>query len=1327
MAGAYRVLRVPLSQHLHQLKKNAEQADFGYTHQSLLDELQNQVAIEEELDAINGSAAGEERGVQRELGEISKIVDVNKECLHYLSGITDLEDFYSDLTTINAKRVLDLVSQKMKSRFWRRKLSSKVRRAWQNIGRYSELVTLHLKNAADFHQFYYDARQVEVKLNERCHKFLNARRRYNWDNCEGTVVEARELTNLLKTQYQHLEYLAARSREILERSSQVVPIHLRLNRLKGPVNGVMLCDYETPNFKLSAGDSVVVLSNSSSYPAEQSQTSESQTESRSELASGTTTSEDINDLASSHVDGVRGVPSEPAVHRPPVPFRWERREDQTSGTESALYASTSYLTGSSLQGPSADKLQWHVRTPDGSVDGRVPAVCVWIPAPDLEARERSIALNRILLDTWKDIIDDQLLVCLRFFKRLLRRLLESDGITTDDDEAFKRFLHELTYSLSEPPSAENDDTRNKEFLELISVTRELWQKTRQDGARLGENVTHLKRTEISNFHCVLVWIKIHMQTNREYEQQISSTYQVSQKHLEELRSESYKITETITVLNEVAKKEREKVDELLRQLHEWNAGHRMPTEVRPSPSTSSEEQLLSSSGSEISDTEVSESGLESHSVPGSSEYSSELVMEEYQTKMTTKTRFPSMTYMLPAIFAYGEQGYSDEVASSEEASSVEDAAIDYGAETDSYTKWRDGQIYQKWVPAITADGGVGVGGTESESTELESGEARYVSTKSLNMSITLEPDVPLRSPGRTVYRSRQQIDTAESEKTYSVVYIEVARADQSEDRTGGTISIGQFDKAVQADHKSPTSKVRRITQMREEEEEDESLIRREARKILISPARGIKVDNSVQTISTLLEGRSVGLMTLDESELVALITSVSEAHMVSKTDIIDVSKSKERQDVFSSEEERQIARSIESDAMDDVLQEISAQTPQPVYHGTYVDVRMTSALQPSSSFHYIPSVTKTTQTSPERESVSEIIQSVKPILVATRKEFSFSLEKSIQATPETCPREVITEFPISSYREYFSIRLGTYSEQVATQLTNEVIESAMEELITEIVQQRIIKETNEYIERITREKEVLQQELIQIRERIYTTELQIVPGRSAQPVTDTHQQEMQKTEDITRLTTIGSSSKSTQMVQSICQYIAKKYDVEQKAVGKTIITTGDETTTEREDRQEEITEEHDITLERHHCKYCGKRLVTEEQNKQDKELQTDGAEEMKGITEPDESPIIIEPTKTKAFGMQTDVSVRREPLRPTVDEVTMCVSTSVGEYGPVGVSTPTTEVRRETELVTESYEQVSVPKVVKVESVSVQADMFGMRTVEASQHVLLEAKSDVSQ
>lgn len=185
-----------------------------------------------------------------------------------------------------------------------------------------------------------------------------------------------------------MEYLAARSKEILERSSQVVPIHLRLKRLKGPVNGVMLCDYETPNFKLSAGDSVLVLSNSASYPAEQSQTSESQTESRSELVTGTTTSEDINDHDPRLIDGMT---TGPAVYRPPIPFRWERREDQTSGTESATYTSTSYLTESSIQGPSADKLQWHVRKPDGSVDGRVPAVCVWIPAPDLEARERSIA------------------------------------------------------------------------------------------------------------------------------------------------------------------------------------------------------------------------------------------------------------------------------------------------------------------------------------------------------------------------------------------------------------------------------------------------------------------------------------------------------------------------------------------------------------------------------------------------------------------------------------------------------------------------------------------------------------------------------------------------------------------------------------------------------------------------------------------------------------------------------------------------------------------------------------------------------------------------
>ncbi|KAF8568146.1 hypothetical protein P879_08537 [Paragonimus westermani] len=432
--------------------------------------------LDERVDLVRESKAGE------------KLIEVNKECLHYMGGITDLEDFYSDLTAFNTKRALELVSQRMGSRFWKRKMSNKVRKAWQNLGKYSELVTLHLKNAADFHQFYYDARQIEVKLNERCQKFVNARRYYNWDNCDGSLSEARELINQLKSDFEHLDYLAARSKDILERSGSVVPIHLRQTRLKRPVNGIMLCDYETAFFKLNAGDSVFVLTNSEST-SDETEVDSAHTESVTETSgtegttdqTNTTISEEIQDeervgsveqLGLSHTSHLK----ERATALPSMPFRWEKQDESVTNTDSATATSSSYLTNSSYQGQSADRLHWYVRTPDGRTEGRVPAVCVLLPAPDVDARQRSLALNRVLLGTWKEIIDERLENCLKFFKRFLQTLCESDRITTADDNEFRRLLQELHYSLRLPPTA-SEDNDNPDFLELIKAAQLHWEQT----------------------------------------------------------------------------------------------------------------------------------------------------------------------------------------------------------------------------------------------------------------------------------------------------------------------------------------------------------------------------------------------------------------------------------------------------------------------------------------------------------------------------------------------------------------------------------------------------------------------------------------------------------------------------------------------------------------------------------------------------------------------------------------------------------------------------------------------------------------------------------
>ncbi|KAF5402515.1 hypothetical protein PHET_03177, partial [Paragonimus heterotremus] len=620
MASGTNVHRIPLSDYLDGLKESSELFNCGYTHQALCNELQYQMYLDERVDLVRESKAGEDSVVRKELHDISKLIEVNKECLHYMGGITDLEDFYSDLTAFNTKRALELVSQRMGSRFWKRKLSNKVRKAWQNLGKYSELVTLHLKNAADFHQFYYDARQIEVKLNERCQKFVNARR-----------------------------------------------------------------------------------------------------------------------------------------------------------------------------------------------------------------------LNRVLLGTWKEIIDERLENCLKFFKRFLQTLCESDRITTADDNEFRRLLQELHYSLRLPPTA-SEDNDNPDFLALIKAAQLHWEQTARAGSTqpTGDNVFHLKKTDISTYHSVLVWIKIHMKTNMEYELQLNSTVK-EKDQLNELRAESYRITEAVTLLNELASRDKEKVKELLKQLRLWN--RQQPTNImgKCSPPTSSSGEILTSSCSELSGTELSET---------ESEIISEVAYESSKVTHFTKEYRPNMTYVLPAIFTYDEQSLSDEIGSSGEVSGhevppsrfIED---DY-FENQTLHKWR---FEKEFVEDVET--------TETESVNSDV-PVHYISTKHLPMGMTLDPHFSLQSGTRTFFKSRRQINTTDMDSSYSVVYIEVARSDPAmqSQLSDENLRGDQRNKEVQVDQRVLTPRVKKIVELREEEEEAESSVLKQQKRTKIIPLRIKKQDASTQVHCT---------------------------------------------------------------------------------------------------------------------------------------------------------------------------------------------------------------------------------------------------------------------------------------------------------------------------------------------------------------------------------------------------------------------------------------------------------------------------------------------
>ncbi|VDP41475.1 unnamed protein product [Schistosoma curassoni] len=390
-----------------EIRNACETPIFGYTHQSLEDEMARQQTIEGSSKWIRESVTSSNHDILNQISYITERVETNKDCLHYLAGITSMEDIYSDVTAFNAKRALRLIMENLDNKFWRRKLSGPINRCWQNLGRYSELATIHLKNAADFHQFYYDARHLETKLYDRHKKFLYNRGRFAEMNHEYYTNSSKELRDWLRSQFDHLNYVVNRSKQLIEQSKSLVPIYLRTNRIKSPVNGVMLCDYETPKFKLTAGERIVIIDNMAGGV---------QNKQKFLLRTGTNQEEDITSEASHNMTSDtldicetdsdshsrteeiddRSTDSNSYLRYPKprittMPY-WNFGRGQTSGSEitSSDQTSSTFTENVSPLGQSSSKLHWHIRSIDGKVEALVPSVCVWIPSPDMEAQEKAI-------------------------------------------------------------------------------------------------------------------------------------------------------------------------------------------------------------------------------------------------------------------------------------------------------------------------------------------------------------------------------------------------------------------------------------------------------------------------------------------------------------------------------------------------------------------------------------------------------------------------------------------------------------------------------------------------------------------------------------------------------------------------------------------------------------------------------------------------------------------------------------------------------------------------------------------------------------------------
>ncbi|PAA62309.1 hypothetical protein BOX15_Mlig019862g1, partial [Macrostomum lignano] len=184
--------------------------------------------------------------------------------LDYIGKIANLEGLFSSATVEVLGTAHQLSSADIEALGEVRKpLLGSVQRCWQWTELLSTLTRLHLKNAADYNDFHVECHDAGERLTRN---FSHALRQleciFHLTPSERTKRLLTTLTDSLKhslTDWEAVERL-------LVKSHSIVPVAERLGRQRtSPIRAVCACKYETPKFRLSEGEEVVVLDNSDKH------------------------------------------------------------------------------------------------------------------------------------------------------------------------------------------------------------------------------------------------------------------------------------------------------------------------------------------------------------------------------------------------------------------------------------------------------------------------------------------------------------------------------------------------------------------------------------------------------------------------------------------------------------------------------------------------------------------------------------------------------------------------------------------------------------------------------------------------------------------------------------------------------------------------------------------------------------------------------------------------------------------------------------------------------------------------------------------------------
>ncbi|BHF70669.1 hypothetical protein SprV_0301372200 [Sparganum proliferum] len=271
MAGRLDVKRI--ESRLIEYQSKAQEMSVGVNYAALDNERQRQEDLLRELHQLEEEISSPLLS-KTQLPELASSVgvdlDLNTKCLQYLTEISELERCVSDVAAHFAERSVELSNPNAvhSAVYTYKTLTDNVESCWDYVDQLASLAQIHLKSAAQYHQFFHEANELESKMERQ---LIIAENRQELSPGRRIYKETSKLANEIREQLDNMRNLWDRSKALVDRSSHIVPMRLRLGgvakgmtvgtRTERPVMVRAMTGLIGPNYSIQQGEHLRLIDN----------------------------------------------------------------------------------------------------------------------------------------------------------------------------------------------------------------------------------------------------------------------------------------------------------------------------------------------------------------------------------------------------------------------------------------------------------------------------------------------------------------------------------------------------------------------------------------------------------------------------------------------------------------------------------------------------------------------------------------------------------------------------------------------------------------------------------------------------------------------------------------------------------------------------------------------------------------------------------------------------------------------------------------------------------------------------------------------------------